>query len=470
MFTKSLKLYILLVISPIFATSQTKISLNEAIQLTLNNNLQLKRAAYKIALSQKDVSLSRQALYPILEASNDLNFNYGRSLDPTSYTYVNTGITTSSGGISSNVILFQGLSKINQIRKNKYLLEADKSYQAKLRNDLKLRVVTVYLSILAYTDQLTTSRQQLKFWQERLQQELIFYKAGTKNSANLAQAESEIAKVEFNVISVQNQLDSSLLDLKQLMEMPVYLEIILEKPDVDAALIETVKDEKDIYSKALINFPEIRQAENRQLALERSIALAKSGLYPIVSLRGSLGSNYSNRNYTALSSYVNMQQIGVTASNEAVLAPFFATEYSLKSVNKQLKENFYQYVGFNVRIPIYQGNLARINIEKSRVDYYDGQVALQILKNDLTKVINQALLDARAAEKSYLSARQSFQSSKKVFDIFYKRHNAGLINSIDLNKANNEMDEAEFNMIRSQYDLLFKRKVIDFYLGEEIRF
>src|SRR4051812_48310204 len=109
------------------AEAQQKITLQQAVDMALKNNLQIKQAQLSEALSDESVKQSRLALYPTLNASNSVNYSVGRIFDQLSGQPINQATTSSNGSLSSSVTLFQGFQKMNQILQNKYNLEADKS-------------------------------------------------------------------------------------------------------------------------------------------------------------------------------------------------------------------------------------------------------------------------------------------------------------------------------------------------------
>ncbi|HEY1006945.1 MAG TPA: TolC family protein, partial [Sphingobacteriaceae bacterium] len=115
------------------AKAQEQISLPQAIEIALQNNLQVKQVQLSEALSKEDLRQSQLNLYPSLNGSTNLNFNFGRSVDPLSYQFVNQQISNSNGSLFASVTLFQGFQKLNQISQNKLLLEADKSNTRKVR-------------------------------------------------------------------------------------------------------------------------------------------------------------------------------------------------------------------------------------------------------------------------------------------------------------------------------------------------
>ena len=107
----------LLLIAPIMA--QERITLKRATELVLENNLQIKQAQFTEAISDENLSQSKLALYPNLNANTGLNFNFGRSIDPLTNQFINQAISSTSGNVISNTALFQGFRKVNEISQNK---------------------------------------------------------------------------------------------------------------------------------------------------------------------------------------------------------------------------------------------------------------------------------------------------------------------------------------------------------------
>ncbi|RZL35016.1 MAG: TolC family protein, partial [Pedobacter sp.] len=141
--------------------AQEVITIQQAVDNTLKNNLTIKQAQFSAAISEENLTQSKYALYPNLNASVNPNLTFGRGLDQTTFQVTNQTSLFTSGNLSTNVDVFQGFSKVNQIRQNKTLLEAEKSNVDKIKNDLILNVVTAYLQVLYNTDLERASKEQL---------------------------------------------------------------------------------------------------------------------------------------------------------------------------------------------------------------------------------------------------------------------------------------------------------------------
>ncbi|HYK77431.1 MAG TPA: TolC family protein [Daejeonella sp.] len=451
-----------------------KITLRQAIELALQNNLQVKQAQFSEALSSENVKQSKMALYPSLNANSNMNFNFGRSIDPLSNQFVNQSITSSNGSLFSGVTLFQGFQKINQISQSKYELEADKSNVQKVKNDLVLAVVSTYLQVLNGKDMLTAAKQQIAVSRKQLDQQQKQFEVGNRTLADLSQAKSQLATAELNETNAQNQLDLSLLNLAQLMELDPAVPFAVEEPVVDELKqVNTAYSAADVFNKALSNFPDIKLAEYRRMASEKAVDIAKGAYSPRLNLQGSLGSGYSNGRLRVLNRLPDgtSTPIGfVQGTNQTVVTPNFITTFEKNPFRNQLDENFNQSISFGLSIPLVNGFNARSSVRKAKLGLQSAKVSEQLAKNNLNKVVNQAVYDLKAAERRYYSANSAYLAAKEAFNTIEQRYSVGLVNALDFDLSQTNLNKAQFDVIQARYDLIFKSKVIDYYLGNPITF
>lgn len=434
------------------AFAQQVITIQQAVENTLKNNLTIKQAEFSAAITDENLRQSKNALLPSLNGSVNPNLTFGRGLDQTTFQVTNQTSLFVSGGLSAGVDLFQGQAKINQIKQDRLLLDADKTNVEKIKNDLILQVVTAYMQILFNKDLLTASVQQLEVAKQTTAREQALLDAGNKTLADVSQAKSLMATAELNVTNAQNTLAISYLTLNQLMEMPSTNRFEVQAPLINAdGKFAGTQDIDQVYQSALNTFPDIKLANLRALAAKQGIAIAKSGYYPRISLGAGLNTSYSYQfNY-------------VDPSGAAGL-------YPQRSFADQVNQRFGQSIGMNIQIPIFNGFAARSSVRRAKITYQNSLVQEQLTKNNLNKVVAQAVLDLRAAESRYISTQNAFAAQKDAFYVVEQRYNVGLVNSLDFSTAQTNRNRAEIDMIQAKYDLLFRAKVIDYYLGKQIVF
>jgi len=451
--------------------AQQVISLQKAIDLALANNLSIKQSQITTAIATEDYKQSKYNQLPSLSVNPQASYNFGRSPNLTTYSYTSQSFLYVNGQASLSLTLFQGGQLRNQILQNKIALDVDKTNTAKVKNDLLLNVVTDYLTILTDQDLVVAAKQQIDLAKITLDRAQKNFDQGNATRADLAQAQSQVSTAELNLTTAQNQVDLAILILKQYMEMDPNTDITVEKPDISKLSdIKTIYDAGEVIKTAISVNPDIKLAELQQQGYAQAIKVAKGNYYPTISLFGGLGSNYSSISQNVIGSTNVQQQIGVVqGTNTPVIgqfqSPVYASNYPLGS---QLNNNLNESFGISMQIPIFNRFTARTSVRKAKLNYEYARVTTQLAKNTLSKTIIQAVLDLQAAVKSYQSALHTYESNKEALNVTKQRFDAGFVNTLDYNTAVTNYNKAQNDMINAQYTMIFRSKVIDYYLGNKI--
>ena len=440
--------FILLTAVNFTVKAQEVITLQKAIDLTLERNLTIKQAQFTEAISEETLKQSKYNLLPDLSAGANSSFNFGRSINPSTTQFINQHAFGLATNATSQVTLFQGGQLRNQIIENKLLLGADRSNTAKVKNDLVLNVVTQYLQILTNQDLVTAAQQQIDIAKITLDRAQKNFDVGNQTQADLSQAKSALSTADLNYTTAENQLELSVLTLKQYMEMPPATNITFEKPDISKFKdLPTIYDPEAVLKTALAVNPDVSLAEARQKAAAQDIKVARGSYFPTLTLSGQLGSNYSD---------VLRDPKSIDPLN---------TSYPLF---RQLRDNFNQSIGINLQIPIFNRFNTRTAVRKAKITNENAIVTAQLAKNNLSKIIYQAVWDVKAANKKYQSTLQTYNANKDAFNVIQQRYNVGLVNSLDYNTSLTNLNKSQFDLINAQYEVVFRNKVIDYYLGNPI--
>ncbi|MBL4677068.1 MAG: TolC family protein [Mucilaginibacter sp.] len=455
------------------ARAQEVITLQHAIDLALERNLNIKQAQFSEALSEENLKQSKYNLLPNLTAGPQASFNFGRNIDPSTNQFINQRIFALSGNVTSQVTLFQGGQLRNQIISNKLLLNVDRSNTAKIKNDLVLNVVTQYLQILTNQDLVTAAQQQIDVAKITVDRAQKNFDVGNQTLADLAQAKAQQSTADLNYTTAENQLELSVLTLKQYMEMPPATQISFEKPDISKfKQLATAFDPEEVLKTALAVNPDVGLAEARQKATAQDIKVARGNYYPSIVLFGQVGSNYSDARklVSGIVPSGRTDTVGFVGGNIAnpVTINGLDPVYSNYPFFKQLGDNFNQSVGISLQIPIFNRFSARTQVRKAKITNESAVVGVQLARNNLSKIIYQAVWDVQAANKKLQSTTQTFNANKEAFNVIQQRYNVGLVNSLDYNTSLTNLNKSQFDMINAQYELVFRNKVIDYYLGNPI--
>ena len=438
--------FILFVIE--FPIGYAQVTLQEAVETTLERNLQIKQAEFGYQISEQNLYQSKSELYPNLSVGISNSYNYGLTFDQTSGQLIrgNDWTTSAGGQLSSSVAIFQGFQKVNQIKANKIQLAVDATEVEKVKNDLILSVVTNYLEAITNGELFEAAVQQVKLSREQLRQDSIQFQVGNKTLADLAQAENQVATDELNIMSSENAYELSLLNLKQLMELSPDTTFTLERPNIADIMAEyAITSFDDVFKKALLTQPAIEQASYyKELAL-KNIDIARGAYYPSLSLNAGYGTNYSSR------------------------ATDIITGEQMKFYN-QINENKSFQGGISLQVPIFNNNRTKVAVNKAKIGFLQAENEEALARRNLEKTIAQAILDLRSANKQYFASQVAFNTSKVAYETIKERYDVGIANSMEMFTAQTNMNKAEFEMIRRKYEMVFRGKVIDYYIGNPITF
>jgi len=461
--------FMLLMTAGLKATAQQVVSLQQAVDSTIKNNLTIKQAQLTEALADQDYQQAKYNQLPSLSANPQGGYYFGKSQILGAFAYSSSALNA-QGQANLSVTLFQGGQLRNQILQNKLTLDVDKTSTAKVKNDLLLNVVTDYLTILTDQDLVIAAKQQLDLAKITLDRAQKNFDAGNATRADLAQAQAQVETAALTLTNDQNQVDLAILVLKQYMEMAPTTNITIIKPDISKLTnVQTVFDATDVIRTAFTTNPDIRLAELQQQTYAQAIKIAKGNYYPVLSFYGGVGTSYSNQALNYVQTINGTTQIGVIQNtNTAVEGPNIVTTTTPISLGNQLSNNFNQFFGLSLQIPIFNHFTARTSVAKAKLNYEYAELTTQLAKNTLSKTIIQAVLDLQSAEKTYLSAVKTFEANKEALNVTKQRYDAGLVNTLDYNTALTNYNTAQNQMIEGQYEVVFRSKVIDYYLGNPI--
>ncbi len=427
--------------------AQDTVTLKIAIEKTLSNNSRLKQEKFNMLITEKSYDQSKLLRLPSISAVNNTYLNYGRSLDPSTYTYVDNKILSSTGSLVANLVLFQGFQKENQIVQNKLLAQTASSVYDKIKYDLTLAVLTTYLNILVFGEQLRIVEKQLNFSQKQFEQDQLMVEAGKKTTTDLLVSKHQVSIAILNKTKIYNQLQTYKLELSQLMERDSNVKFEVKiPPDVLLVDSNTIEASPELFKKAQLASPDVRLAGLQTEVAHKGIALAKSTLFPTVSFVAALATNYSN--------FPKFDVI----KKEYLTAPFF----------NQVSANSYHYYGFNINIPILNGFYNRINVQKSKLAYQLAAQNEKTVQTNINKIIHQAVLDVNASKLEYSVSLSLYESAKQAFSKMKERYELNLINSLTFIKAQDDYNSAELGLVQSKFSVFFRKQIIDFYLGDYI--
>jgi len=465
---------ILAVIIPLSVSAQQKWSLQQCIDYAIKNNITIKQGAITSERSSIDYKQSKLNFLPDVNASASYAYNYGRTLDPTTYDFTTNEIQSANTSLNGNVTLFNGLQLQHALKQSKYEYMAGAEDLKKVQNDVSLNVTSYYLQVLYNKEALKLAKDRVDAATQTRNRTKALVDAGSVAQGNLLDDEATLAAEELNVVNAENTLKSSLIDLSQLLELKYDETFDIEEPPTTLPDQSSVAQTPDqIFNSALAVLPEIRSGEYRMKSAESGLSIARGARYPRLSLFANYGSSYSNANEEVIGNPVSLGYYPngqITQGGDVVLAPAFHYNTSEIGFFDQLDQNRSRAFGFSLSVPIFNNWNSNMNVQRAKLNMESSRYSDTDTRNRLYKSIVQAHNDASSALKRYTAAEKSASANDEAYSYAGKRYELGMLSSVDYLIARNNKARADSELIQAKYQMMFSVKLLDFYLGKPLGF
>lgn len=455
--------------------SQKKWTLEECINYALENNLYIKQSKLSTETEKINSLQSKLNLLPNLNASASHNYNWGRNIDPTSNTYTDLQTQSNTFALTSSIDIFNGFQKLNTVKLNESNYNASNFDLEKMKNDISLRIAQAYLLIILNKEQLEVQQNQVNISRLQVERTKKLFEAGTVAKGSLLDMQAQSALEEANLVAAQNQLELSYLELTQLLDLKSNKEFDIYIPKINIEDETTLIPANQAYNYAISTMPEIKSAEYRTKSAEYSLAIARGYRYPNISLSGYFGSSYADNflDYTKIKSFSVTDNVptlySLPSTGEGIVQKQISYEFEKMSFKDQLDKNLSKSLRFSLTIPLFNGYQVNASIAKAKLNLLNADYNLELAKNQLQKNIEQAYADAQAAFKNYKASQKTLTSFQESFSYMQQKFDVGLINSIDYNDSKNKLIKAESDLLRAKYNYIFKKLVLEFYMGNPIQ-
>lgn len=437
--------------------STKKWSLQDCIDYAYEHNLQLQRNRNNIIISENNLQQSKNDRLPSLSGSTSWSNSYGRSIDYTTNGYTNQNSSNVNYGIGTSVNLFSGFRKKYQIEKGEIDLQTQLLDIETAKENLALNITSMYLNILYANEQLQIAKENLttRIDQQKRIQQLV--DAGKMPKGDLLEQQSQVAKVESNIVEAENRLSLAYLDLYQALDISAEQSFLVEAPNIKAIQEADGRllNYANLYETIIAERPSMKALDYRLKSAEKDIDIAKAGYYPNLGLNANIGSGYSNLRYNYKKDANNPSQL---------------VENGKMSFLDQYELNLSKSWSLSLSIPIFNKFQTRTAVKNAKLQLQDVQIQKQVERNKLYKELQQAYTNALAAVKKYDAQSKTVKALKETFRYAEEKYQLGKLSNFDYNESLNNLTVARSNMLQAKYEYIFRTKILEFYSGLPLQF
>lgn len=433
--TKIIILTLLGFSSGIFA--QQSWTLQDCIRYATEHSLNIQKQEATRQQREIELNTTKLSRLPNLNGSASQSFNFGRGLNETN-TYTNRNTQNTNFGLSTDIPLFTGFQIPNNIALNKLDLKAAIEDLRKAKEDIGIEVTSSFLQVLFNEEIYKVAQGQVSLSKEQASRLERLGEAGKASVAEVCEAKARLAQDEMSAVQANNNWKLSILELTQLLELPSPDNFTTAAPD-EEVILKTLALPENVFNQAVTAKPVILAAQYRLKGAEKNIRIAQSGYYPQLSFGAGLNTEYYN-----LEGIEN------------------------KPFGNQLNNNFSKFVGFTLKVPLFNRMETRNRIKTARLQRFTQSIQLEEAKKGLYKEIQQAYYNALAAQAKYTSSGSAIEANEAAFKLMSEKFAEGKASFVEYNEVKQNLMKATSERIQAKYDYLFRVKILEFYQGSEL--
>ena len=439
---KKLLTAVLLTLTALPLSAQKKWTLDDCISYAMQNNITLQKSRLQQQSAAEDVKAQKGALLPTLSASTNQSIGYRPWQDAGVATVTNGQVNSKvdktyyngSYNLNASWTVWNGGRNRNNVRLSELTAQQSELNVAEQANSIEERICQLFVQCLYLNEAIGVSRSTLETSKKNEERGREMVEVGLLAQADLAQLTAQRANDEYSIVEAKSQLANYRLQLRQLLQLT-------QDADFDIAVPETTSEQalsdipalQKVYEQALASRPEIESARLGIESSKLSIAIAKAGWLPTLSLTG-----------------------GASTSTNSL---------SNNGWGNQMKTNVNMSGGLSLSIPIFDGKQTKTNVAKARIQQQQAVLDLQDQQQQLYQTIEGYWLDATTNQQKFRAACTSVASSQASFDLLQEQFNVGLKNIVELMNGKDNLLQAQQNQLQAKYLTLLNQQMLRFYSG-----
>ena len=432
-----------MLLSALTASGQDVWSVERCMQYAVEHNHAVRVQSLTVDNFRAERLGAVGAFLPSVGGSLSGQNNFGRAIDPETNTYTNVSTFYSSYGLSASLPVFDGLRRLHDLRKARANELMGRSRLRAERDRVALRVYESYADVLYCQEAVEMMDRKVEQSRSLLRQTEVMQEVGTKSAADVAQVKAQLAADELELVRQQNQLDQTMLRLREDMGATSDAEsFTLALPRGGAsALGERTTDgagtEQDALSGSL---PELESARLAVESARHGYHAARSGLMPRLSVGAGISTTY----------YKTLHTPGAA------------------SFQQQFRHNAGEYVYASLSIPLFDRLQTVTSVRRRRNDLLIARERFDEKRQELNRLMHETALECRACLSELEQTARRIEADSLALGLAGKQYEVGLSTPLDVQTRAAQLLESQAQMLRCSLTLRIKEKLLRYYQGEPL--
>lgn len=398
---------------------------NDCVEYARTHNISLQ----KMRLNEETATVNLEESEAQWQPSLDFSISQG----VTNYPW-NEGSKTlynSSYGLNAGWTVWNGGQRENTIKRNRLNTEIARLNTDDAMQTIETNLLQVYINILYARESIGIYEEAAALSGAQADRARQLMEAGRLSRVDYAQLQSQHEQDLYSVVNARGQYDTRRMELKKILELGIDNNIELAEVDWTAdRILATLPPIEESYRLSIDNDLTIQGLAMQQEGADIDVNIAKAAGRPRLSLNASVGTGYS--------------------------APG-------QSFGTAIKRSFNETAGLTLSIPILDNKKTRTAVARARVQQLDARLDIDQRQTELAQLVENWYIDTRSAQSRYSAAEQQLKSAELTAELTNEQFTLGLVNTIELMTAHNNLVEARRSVLQAKYMAMLGQKMIEYY-------
>lgn len=424
------------------STDPQVIDLDRAVELALEHNRQIRMAGYEVEAAESGYREALGAFFPQVSISGQYTRNVKKPV-----IFLGDGMSFPGGGgggtieVGSNNSYQAGLNASLPIYSRSILQARETASRSReltqatardTRNAVIADVKRAFHTILMSKELVKVTRQRVDNAREQVATVRAQSERGLATEYDLLAAEVQLESLQPELIQMEDDVTTSILQFKNLLGISDWGEITIEGELEPAQVYTFEQDRERLYQSMLTGNTQLRQL-SRQIELAKSSTdLERASLFPTLSAFG----NYQLLTEDDTYQFGNYDWVKTAAIGLSVQVPLFA--------GNSRKERITQ---------------AQIGVRQAEEQKLATQESLQTELATLTNRLSQIERRMRAADRAQQQAQRAYELSRLRFE-------QGVGTQLEVNDAELSFANSQLASLQAYFDYQLAMITLEQLQGE----
>ena len=410
-----------LMLSSFLGFSQEKLTKQNAVNIALDNNYDIKVVNNNVAIAKNSSTIYNSGYLPSLVANGGANYqnkdNENEFQDGTVQDQ-NSVTDSYNASLGINYLLFDGLGRMYNYKKLQELYNLSEIQARQVVENTILQLLASYYDVARLTENKYNQKQSLSISKDRSLRERYNYEYGQKTQLDVLNSEVDVNNDSIDLLNITRELSNAKRDLNVILGRNISLDF-----EVDTAVTYTIDlTYENLLNSAKTNNAILLQAEKNVELSNYDLKINNSFWMPNIGINGAYGWNNLN--------------VDTDTGNAFSLASQTSTGLN---------------AGVNLSWNVFDGGATKTRVQNAKIAIDNSNIQKEQIEQDLERNVANAwetyqnsLFILQAEQKNVDTNKRNFSRSEEQFKL-------GQIISVEFRLAQVNLLNAVNNYNRAKY-------------------